>query len=80
MHGHAILKGSRWVYVGPGGGSGLIHTVIDITRGITTWSDPVKNPANEAAGWSWFGPAIDFLKSFKMEPTPPPAPTQETHG
>jgi hypothetical protein len=76
MHGQTIRVGSRWIYVGPDGTAGTRHTVIYVCGGVTTWSDPVKvNPAasddDGIAGFSWYGPSIEFLRCFKQELTPP---------
>ena len=57
---------SWWVFVGPDGDSaGMRHKVVDVTKSwICTWSEPYANEA-EVGGWSYWGPASDFLRNFK---------------
>lgn len=58
-----IEHGSWWMYVGPGGGSGVKHKVIYLTAGnVITWSQFSPNP--EEGGDSWLGPRHIFLTHF----------------
>lgn len=76
-YGKTIKQGTRWTYVGPDGTAGLRHTVVGVGKGIATWSDPVSephefsNPINDhgraISGFSWYGPAVEFLKQFKAD-------------
>lgn len=69
-YGKTIKIGSRWTYVGPDGTSGMNHTVIGTGKGVVTWSDPLRveptHPEDtDVAGFSWYGPAVEFLRQFK---------------
>lgn len=65
-----INKGSKWRYYGESlsdatrSGYGFIHKIIEVSsEGILTWSEPSRQDGE--GGWSWFGPALDFLRQFK---------------
>lgn len=65
-----VLKsGTKWIYVGPGDGQGVRHTVTAVigemnTKNpeIATWSDGCYP---DGSGMSWFGYYTDFIKQFK---------------
>ena len=63
-----LKQGTRWIYVGPGDGKGVAHTVTLVLNSgdpknpeIITWSDSNSN----GEGLSWSGPYQDFVRQFK---------------
>jgi hypothetical protein len=67
-------KGTRWIYIGPGEGRRVAHTVIEVDREhVITWSD--TPPAEHVGGWSWMGESKEFLRCFTpILPTTQPTP------
>ena len=61
-----IEPGTVWQYVGPDGTAGVRHQVTGVAGNeVSTWSEPVDRFGCEIAGFSWHGPASEFLKQFK---------------
>lgn len=57
-----------WQYLGPGGGAGMKHIIVDSSCGwLTTWSEPtdIIEVGSDIAGWSWFGPMDAFHREFR---------------
>ena len=74
-HAESIPLRSAWTHVDPkepAPGRGLRHLVTSLepdeedkaTLWVTTWSEPLPE-GGEIAGFSWHGPAADFLKQFR---------------
>ncbi len=65
MNDAQIKVGTVWVYLGPGDGKNLRHTIISTKNNeITTWSEPSKNP--DEGGQTWLGNVNDFRRHFRQ--------------
>ena len=64
MNDAEIKTRTVWVYLGPGDGRNVKHTVTSVGNNeVTTWSEPSRN--QEEGGQSWLGNINDFRRHFR---------------
>lgn len=60
-----MKNGKHYVYIGPGDGKGLRHTVTSVGAEVTTWSDLTPHGSDGVAGYAWQGEVADFKEQFR---------------